>query len=111
MSHSECVKAKEHLEKGLAIAEKIGDRETEATCYASLGLTFARLGEYVKSKEWFEKACALFKKDGKIKSETILHLIISALMFSKGNVSEAKSNFNNVEVLRRLQVHDKLKIS
>ena len=76
-----------------------------------LGVTFERLGEYVKSKEYLEKACVLLKKDGAIKHESSLYLIISLLMFSKGNISEAKSSFNNLEVIRRLQVHDKFKIS
>ena len=39
-SLGECVKAKEHSEKALAIAEKIGDRKTEGKCYASLGSMF-----------------------------------------------------------------------
>ena len=72
---------------------------------------FERLGEYVKSKEYLEKACVLFKKYGTIEHESSLYLIISVLMFSKGNISEAKSSFNKVEVMRRLQVHDKFKIS
>ena len=107
----EYVKAKEHYEKALAIAEKIGDRKTEAMCCVFLGVTFESLGEDVKSKEWFENACVLFKKYGNIQHESLLYLHIAARMFSKGNISEAKSSFNNVEVMRRLQVHDKSKIS
>ena len=114
-SRGEFVKAKEHFEKALAIAEKIGDRETEAKCSMWVGLMFEFLGEYVKSKEWLEKACVLHRKYGAIERESLLHLLVSAFMFSQGNISEAKSNavdsFNNVEVIRRLQVHDKFKIS
>ena len=110
-SQGEYVKAKEHHEKALAIAEKIGDRKTEARCCVFLGVTFESLGEDVKSKEWFENACVLFKKYGNIQHESLLYLHIAARMFSKGNISEAKSSFNNVEVMRRLQVHDKSKIS
>ena len=80
-----------------------------------VGLMFEFLGEYVKSKEWLEKACVLHRKYGAIERESLLHLLVSAFMFSQGNISEAKSNavdsFNNVEVIRRLQVHDKFKIS
>ena len=76
---------------------------------------FEFLGEYVKSKEWLEKACVLHRKYGAIERESLLHLLVSAFMFSQGNITEAKSNavdsFNNVEVMRRLQVHDKFKIS
>ena len=114
-SLGEYVKAKEHFEKALAIAEKIGDRETEARCSMWVGMMFEFLGEYVKSKEWLEKACVLHRKYGAIERESLLHLLVSAFMFSQGNITEAKSNavdsFNNVEVMRRLQVHDKFKIS
>ena len=78
-------------------------------------MTFDFLGEYVKSKEWLEKACVLHKKCGAFKRESLFQLLVSAFMFLQGNISEAKSNavdyFNNVEVMRRLQVHDKFKIS
>ena len=80
-----------------------------------VGMMFEFLGEYVKSKEWLEKACVLHRKYGAIERESLLHLLVSAFMFSQGNITEAKSNavdsFNNVEVMRRLQVHDKFKIS
>ena len=107
----EYAKSKEHFEIALAIAEKIGDRQIEAKCSIGIGMTCWPLGEYVKSKEWFEKACVLYKKDGDMERESFLHLLISTIMFSKGNISEAKSHFNNVEFMRRLLVHDKCKIS
>ena len=107
----EYVKAKEHYEKGIAIAEKIGDRKIEGLCYACIGVMCELLGEYDKSEEWLEKARVLYKKGGHIDSESFCHLLVSALMLHRGNISEAKSSFNNVEVMRRLQVHDKFKIS
>ena len=114
-SLGEYVKAKEHYEKVLAMAEKIGDWQTEAKCYIGLVQTFALLGENVKSKEWLEKTFVLVKKCGTIEGESILHLFASTLMFLEGNISEAKSNavdsFNSLELMRRLQVHDKFKIS
>ncbi|CAH3015631.1 unnamed protein product [Porites evermanni] len=115
VSLGEYVKAKEHSEKSLVIAEKIGDREIEAECYASVGQSFASLGEYVKAKELLEKSIVLFKKCGIIEFESLLHLVASMSMFLEGNISEAKSNavdsFNSLELMRRLQVHDKFKIS
>ena len=117
-SRGEFVKAKEHFEKALAIAEKIGDRDTEATCYTGLVRTFMLLGENVKSKEWLEKAYVLHRKWAVERgSHRLIHrqLVVSAFMFSEGNISEAKSNavdtLNNIERIRRLQVHDKFKIS
>ena len=107
----EYAKSKEHFEIALAIAEKIGHRQIEAKCSFGIGMTCWDLGEYVKSNEWFEKACVLYEKDGDIERESFVHLLISTFMFSKGNISEAKSRFNNVEFTRRLQVHDKCKIS
>ena len=114
-SRGEYVKAKEHFEKALAIAEKIGDREIEATCYMGLVTTCKLLGENVKYKEWLEKASVLHINYGAVERESHRRLVVSALMFCEGNISEAKSNavdnFNNVERMRRLQVHDQFKIS
>ena len=107
----EYVKAKEHYEKGIAIAKKIGDRKIEGLCYACIGVMCELRGEYDKSEEWLEKALVLCKKGGHIEGESFCHLLVSTLMLDRGNISEAKSSFNNVEVMRRLQVHDKFKIS
>ena len=111
----EFVKAKEHCEKGLAIAEKIGDGEAEAHCYGNVGIIFYFLGEYAKAKECFEKSLVLARKYGNREHELLCHLCLSILMLKEGNISEGKSNafvsFNKAEVIRRLQVHDKFKIS
>ena len=108
-------KAKEHYEKAITIAEKIGDGKTEAHCYANLGNIFVFVGEYAKAKEYLEKAFVLERKYGNSRHESINHLLLSILMFKEGNISESKSNaflsLNKVEVIRRLQVHDKFKIS
>jgi len=60
----EYVKAKEYLEKGLAITMEIDDRAGEATCYENLGSVFLSLGEYVKAKEYLEKALTKKKEIG-----------------------------------------------
>ena len=69
-------------------------------------------GEYAKAKECLEKAFVLERKYGNSEHESICHLLLSILMFKEGNISESKSNafvsFNRAEVIRRLQVHDKL---
>ena len=52
-------KAKEYLEKALAIGIKSGDRAGQATDYANLGIVSKALGEYGKAKEYLEKALAI----------------------------------------------------
>ena len=52
----EYVKAKEYIEKALAINTETTNRLGEATCCESLGTVFQHLGEYVKAKEYLEKA-------------------------------------------------------
>ena len=88
---------------------------TEAHCYGNLGFIFFSLGEYAKAIECLEKAFVLERKYGNSEDESICHLLLSILMFKEGNISECKSNafvcFNKAEVIRRLQVHDKFKIS
>ena len=115
ISLGEYVKAKEHSEKAVAIAEKIGDGKTEAHGYKNLGIIFHFLGENAKAKECIEKAFVLERKYGNSEHESICHLLLSILMFEEGNISESKSNafvcFNKAEVIRRLQVYDKFKIS
>ena len=117
-SLGERVKAKEHYEKALAIvriSEEIGDRQIESSCYLKLGSLFCSLGEYVKAKECVEKALVLERKYGIIEYESFCHVLLSVCMFKEGNTSEGKSNafisLNKVESIRRLQVHDKFKIS
>ena len=111
----EYVKAKEHSEKAITIAENVGDRKIEAWSYVNLGINFYLLHEYAKAKECLEKTLILKRKYGNSEGESICHLLLSSLMFEEGNMSEGKSNFfvslEKTEVIRRLQVHDKFKIS
>ena len=87
----------------------------EALCHGSLGFIFFSLGEYAKAKECLEKNLVLKRKYGDSEDESICRLLLSHLMLKEGNISESKSNafvsFNKAEVIRRLQVHDKFKIS
>ena len=50
------LKAKEYVEKALAITTKIGDRSGEASCYGNLGNVFNSLGQYDKAKEYYQKS-------------------------------------------------------
>ena len=42
-------KAKEYLEKALAVQIEIGDKEGEASSYENLGTVFESLGQYDKA--------------------------------------------------------------
>ncbi|XP_020606616.1 tetratricopeptide repeat protein 28-like [Orbicella faveolata] len=52
-------KAKEYLEKALAIRIQIADKEGEANSYGNLGPVFTSLGEYDKAKKYLEKALVI----------------------------------------------------
>ena len=52
----ESLKAKEYVERALAITTKIGDRSGEASCYGNLGNVFNSLGQYDKAKEYYQKS-------------------------------------------------------
>ena len=52
-------KAKDYLEKALAIKVQIGDKEGEASSHGNLGAVLTYLGQYDKAKEYVEKALAI----------------------------------------------------
>ena len=64
ISLGEYDKAKEYLEKALAIKTRIVDKQGEAAIYSNLGTVFKRLREYDKAMEYLEKALAIKKKIG-----------------------------------------------
>ena len=55
-------KAREHLEKSLAIQKEIGNRNGEASSYANLGIVYQSVGKYEKAREPLEKSLAIQKK-------------------------------------------------
>ena len=90
----EYVKAKEFQEKALAIAQEIGDKETEAECYVLLG-TFFPIREVpgkdiVKAKHYLERALVLRRETGNMKGEAKVHMYISGICLLEGNLPEAK---------------------
>ena len=50
-SVGEYEKAREHLEKSLAIRKEIGERNGEAASYANLGFVYQSVGEFEKAGE------------------------------------------------------------
>ena len=73
------------------------------------------LGEYAKAKECFDKVLELSRKRGKIHLESCTYLCLSLCALKLGNIYEGNSNIfasiNKSEVIRRLQVQEKYKIS
>ena len=57
-------KARQHLEKSLAINKEIGDRYGEATCYLNLGAVYLSVGEKDKGNEHLEIALTINRKSG-----------------------------------------------
>ena len=84
------VKAKEHYEKALAIAGKIGDREAEAICHADLGGIFESLGENAKAKEHYEKALAIAGKIGHRRTEAKCYTDLGGIFETLGEHAKAK---------------------
>ena len=58
------IKAKEFIEKALAIRKEIGDRQGEAADYGNLGYVFQSLGKLRKAREYYEKALAIMVEIG-----------------------------------------------
>lgn len=54
-SLGEYAKVKKYYEKALALRQKIGFKENEALCYASLGSVCNFLGQHDNAKEHLEK--------------------------------------------------------
>ena len=52
-------KAKEYLQKALAIRIQIGDKKGEASSYGTLGTVSQSVGEYDKAIEYLEKALVI----------------------------------------------------
>ena len=57
-------KAREHLEKSLAIHKDIGDRNGEAASYGGLGNVYLAVGEYEKASYYNKKSLAISKNIG-----------------------------------------------
>ena len=105
-SRGEYDKAKEYLEKALAITKEIGDGRGEAVDYGNLGTVFCALGKYSKAKEYLEKATAISKEIGNIEGELIHGKKFACAIFSEGNMEEAFSRLlecvNTFEDMRGL---------
>ena len=74
ISVAEYDKAREYLEKSLAIKKEIGDRNGEANCYLHLGNVYRSFLEYDKKREYVEKSLAIKKEIGDRNGEASCYL-------------------------------------
>ena len=83
-------KAKEYLEKALAISKEIGDRYGEGTCYKELGNVFLGLHEFDKAKEYLEEAVAIIKEIGDRNGEGTCYRELGNVFQAFGEYGKAK---------------------
>ena len=86
------VKAKEYLEKELAIAVEIGHRQREGRCYGNLGAVFSSLSDYVKAHEYLEKALEIAVEIGD-REEGICYRNLGAVLSSLGDYISAREYY------------------
>ena len=106
ISLGEYDKAKEYLEKALAIKVKIGDKEGEASSYGNLGTVFSSLGQYDKAKEYLEKALAIKIQTGDKKGEASSYGNLGTVFTSLGQYDKAKEYLEKALAIRK-QIGDK----
>ncbi|KAL9960842.1 hypothetical protein ACROYT_G034347 [Oculina patagonica] len=104
------VKAKEYLEKALAINMEIGDRAGEATNYGKLGTVFQSLGDYVKAKEFYEKSLAINKEIGDRKMEAVIYTSLGTLFHSLGDKVKAKE-FHEKALAIKKEIGDRKEVA
>ena len=72
------------------MAEKNGDKKTEAACYVKLGKVFNFLGENVKAQEYQEKALAIAEKNGNRETEADCYINLACICHSTSEYDKAK---------------------
>ena len=83
-------KAREYLEKALAIRVEIGDKEGEATDYGNLGTVFQSVGDYDKAREYHEKALAIRVEIGDKEGEATDYGNLGTVFQSLGEYDKAR---------------------
>ncbi|XP_078364453.1 tetratricopeptide repeat protein 28-like [Oculina patagonica] len=89
-SLGEYVKAKEYLEKALAITMEIGNRAEEARNCSILGMVYLGLRKYRQSKEYLKKALTIAINIGDRAVEGILYGNLGNIELSLGDEFKAK---------------------
>ena len=98
-SLGEIPKAKEYLEKSLAINIEIGDKKEEARNYGNLGNVFTLLGEYQKAKEFYAKALAINVEIGNKKGEASNYRNLGNVLNSLGECQKAEEYYAKALVI------------
>ena len=93
-------KAKEYLEKALAIKIEIGDRAGQAADYGNLGTVFKSLGEYEKAKEYLEKALAIRIEIGERAGQAADYGNLGTVFKSLGEYEKAKEYLEKALAIR-----------
>ena len=100
-------KAREHLEKSLAIQREIGDRKGEATTYLNFGTMYQSLGEYERAKERLEKSLAISREIGDRHTQALSYLDLGATYCSLGKYGKAtEHNKKALLILREIGVKE-----
>ncbi|CAH3147244.1 unnamed protein product [Pocillopora meandrina] len=96
----ENLKAKEYVERALAITTEIGDRSGEASCYGNLGVLLKSLGECDKAKEYLQKALVITTEIGDRKGESSYYGILGTVFYSLSQYDKAKEYLQKALVIR-----------
>ena len=99
-------KAKEYLEKALAIIIQIGDKKGEASSYGNLGTVFQSLGQYDKAKEYHENALAITIEIGDKEGEAADYGNLGTVFASLGQYDKAKEYLEKALAIR-IQIGDR----
>ena len=89
-SINEYQKAKEYLEKALAISIEIGDKREEGNINGNLGAVYQSLGEYKKAKEYHKKALAIAIEIGNRIGEGSIYSKLGGVYFELRKNRQAK---------------------
>ena len=109
-SHSQYDKAREYLEKALAIRIEIGDRDGEATSYGNLGTLFQSLGHHDKALEYQEKALAIKIEIGNRDGEAKCYRNIGTLFQCLGQYSEAEECMEKALRIQNLVIKEERQV-
>ena len=82
-------KAKEYLDKALAIAVQIGDRKGKAISYGKLGSLYHCAGEYDTAEDYIEKALSITRDNGDLEQEFKSLCLLAAVKVCQDKRQEA----------------------
>ena len=99
-------KAREYLQKALAIRIEIGDRAGEGSSYGSLGSLFLSIGEYERAREYLKKALAISIEIGDRQGEASSYGSIGIVFRSLGEYDKAKE-YHKKALAIRIEIGDR----